>query len=78
MTALFSAAHRNPGMRDVYLEYYGLWVASGGDTMNQYNDIGTWSKWGLWGALEHVTQDPLAAPKYRGLLDVIAAHPTVP
>ena len=78
MTALFSAAHRNPRMRDVYLEYYGLWVASGGDTMNQYNDIGTCSKWGLWGALEHVTQDPLAAPKYRGLLDVIAAHPTVP
>ena len=28
--------------------------------MNQYNDIGRWSKWGLWGALEHVTQDPLA------------------
>ena len=78
MTALFAAANRNPRMRDVYLEYYGLWVASGGDTMNQYNDVGTWSKWGLWGALEYVTQDPVAAPKYRGLLDFIASHPTVP
>ena len=66
MTALFSAANRNPRMRDVYLEYFGLWVASGGDTMNQYNDVGAWSKWGLWGALEHVTQDPATAPKYRG------------
>jgi hypothetical protein len=74
MTALFSAAHRNPRMRDVYLEYFGVWAASGGDTMNQYNDIGRWSKWGLWGSLEHVTQDPAAAPKYRGLLDFIAAH----
>ena len=78
MTALFAAANRHPRMRDVYREYYGLWVASGGDTMNQYNDVGTWSKWGLWGALEHVTQDPLAAPKYRGLLDFIAANPTIP
>ena len=78
MTALFTAAHRNPRMRDVYLEYYGLWVGAGGDTMNQYNDIGTWSQWGLWGALEHVTEDPLGAPKYRGLMDFIAAHPTLP
>ncbi|HEX2541632.1 MAG TPA: hypothetical protein VHM00_11190 [Caldimonas sp.] len=76
MTALFSSAHRNPRMRDVYLEYYRLWVASGGDTMNQYHDIGPWSKWGLWGALERVTQDPATAPKYRGLLDFIAANPT--
>ena len=75
MTALFTAAHRNPRMRDFYVEYYGQWVASGGDTMNQYNDVGTWSKWGLWGALEHVTQDPATSPKYRGLTDFIASHP---
>jgi hypothetical protein len=75
MTALFSAAHRNPRMRAVMNEYYAQWVAAGGDTMNQYNDIGGWSKWGLWGALETVTQDPATAPKYQGLLDFIAAHP---
>nr|HET7857886.1 hypothetical protein [Caldimonas sp.] len=75
MTALFSAAHRNPRMRAVMNEYYAQWVAAGGDTMNQYNDIGGWSKWGLWGALETVTQDPAASPKYQGLLDFIAAHP---
>lgn len=74
MTARFSQAHRNPRMRDVYLEYLRLWAASGGDTMNQYNDIGRWSKWVLWGSLEYVTQDPDAAPKYRGLLDFISAN----
>ncbi|MEP7058145.1 MAG: hypothetical protein ABI809_10290 [Caldimonas sp.] len=75
MTALFSAAHRNPRMHDVYTEYYGLWIANGGDTMNQYHDIGSWSKWGFWGSLEYAMQDPANAPKYRGLLDFIAAHP---
>ena len=40
-----------------------------------YNDIGRWSKFGQWGALEHVMQEPAEAPKYRALLDVIARHP---
>jgi hypothetical protein len=75
MTALFSAAHRSPRMRDIYREYLETWIAAGGGLMNQYNDIGRWSKWGLWGLLEHVTQDPSSAPKYLGLLDTIAAHP---
>ena len=75
MTALFMAAHNNPRMRAVYGEYYSQWVAAGGDTMNQYSDVGNWSKWGLWGSLQYVTQDPASAPKYQGLLDSIAAHP---
>lgn len=76
MTALLASAHRNPRMRDLYVEYLDLWIANGGDTMNQFNDIGPWSKWGMWGSLEYVTQDPAAAPKYKGLLDSIAAHPS--
>ena len=76
MTALFMAAHNNPRMRGVYAEYYSQWMAAGGDTMNQYSDVGNWSKWGLWGSLQYVTQDPATAPKYQGLLDFIAAHPT--
>jgi hypothetical protein len=66
MTALFSAAHRNPRMRDVYMEYLGTWKAAGGDTMNQYFDVGAWSKWGLWGALETVTQDRRPLPSTEG------------
>jgi len=75
MTALFIAAHNNQRMRAVYGEYYSQWVAAGGDTMNQYSDVGNWSKWGLWGSLQYVTQDPASSPKYQGLLDFIAAHP---
>ena len=78
MTQLFAAANRNPRMRDLYIEYYGIWAANGGDTLNQYNDVGAWKPWGMWGALEYVTQDPMTAPKYRGLLDFIATHPSPP
>ena len=78
LTALFSAAHRLPRMREVYREYVDTWVAGSGGLLNQYNDIGRWSKWGLWGVLEHVTENPASAPKYQGLLDAIAAHPAQP
>ena len=73
--ALFSAAHSSPRMRDVYREYLETWVAAGGDLLNHFNDIGRGGKWGYWGLLERVTQDPATAPKYLGLLDFIAAHP---
>ena len=76
MTNLFVSAHSNPRMRGVYAEYYRQWVAAGGDTMNQYSDVGGWSKWGLWGSLQYVTQDPATSPKYQGLLDSIAAYPS--
>lgn len=75
MAARFAAAHRHPRMREVYDEYLALWIASGGGPFAHYNDIGPWSKYGQWGALEHVTQEAAEAPKYRALLDVIARHP---
>ena len=75
VTSLFVSANNNPRMRAVYLEYYGQWLAAGGDTMNQYSDVGNWSKWGLWGALQYVTQDPATSPKYQGLMAFIAANP---
>ena len=78
MVPVFEAAHKSPRMRAVYREYFDAWIAAGGGVLNQYNDIGRGSKWGFWGALETVTQDPATAPKYLGLLDAIAAHPAAP
>ena len=62
-------------MRAVYREYFEAWIAAGGGLLNQYADIARGSKWGFWGVLDAVTQDPASAPKYLGLLDAIAAHP---
>lgn len=77
VAALFAAVHRLPRMQAVSAEYHALWIASGGDTLNQYSDIGPWSRYGNWGALEFVTQDPATSPKYRALLDAIQANPSV-
>ena len=74
MTALFAAANSSPRMTDVYTEYYGQWKAAGGETMNQYSDIGVWSKWGFWGALQYLTDDVMASPKYQGLMRFISAN----
>jgi hypothetical protein len=75
MTTLFAAAHRHPRMREVYAEYFARWIEGGGETLVHYNDIGIWSKYGFWGSLEHLAQEPDDAPKYRALLDVIARYP---
>ena len=78
MTKALAAANRSPVMRDVYKTFYATWATNGGGLMLQYSGIGAWSKWGFWSALEYVTQDPASAPKYLGLLDVIAGHPEPP
>ena len=75
MTALFAAANSSPRMKDVYVEFYRQWKALGGDAMLQYNDIGGWSIYGFWSALQYLYQDPATAPKYQGLLSVIAEDP---
>ena len=75
IAAVLGAAHRDPAMRAIYRDYVDEWIRGGGELLNQYHDIGKGSKWGFWGALETVTQDPRTAPKYLGLLDAIAAHP---
>jgi hypothetical protein len=76
MTELFSAAYRNPRMKELYDEYFTIWTEHGGETMNQFTDIGAWSKWGFWGLLEYVTQAVDTSPRYQGILKFINAHPS--
>lgn len=69
LTNLFTSVNRNPRMRDVYKEYLTQWEQVGGGLFNQFSSVGTYSKWGSWGALEYQDQDPKTAPKYLGLMD---------
>jgi hypothetical protein len=78
VAARVGQAHASAAMRAVYREYLETWIAGGGQLLNHYFDIGRGGKWGFWGALERVTQDPTTAPKYLALLDAIAAHPLAP
>src|SRR6202012_1292575 len=57
MTSLFVQANRSPRMEAVYTQYLQNWAASGGDVMVHFNDVGAYTKYGSWAALEYQDQD---------------------
>jgi hypothetical protein len=66
---LFSLANQDPRMGRLYMSYLRQWQSLGGDLLLHFNDIEASSKWGSWGALEHVLQTH--SPKYDALLDYV-------
>ena len=74
ITKLYADVNRNPRMGALYTEYLNIWKAAGGGLFNQYYDIGSPSKFGMWGALEYNGQDPKTAPKYQALMRYIDAN----
>lgn len=69
LTEFFVALNRNPAMRDLYTNLLNDWKQAGGTMFMNFMSIGQPSKWGSWGALEHVDQD--SSPKYDALIDFI-------
>ena len=78
VTDLYLTANRHPRMKEVFETYFATWTGLGGGVMNQYTDISIWSKFGLWGLLEFVTQPVESSPRYQGVMQFISAHPTPP
>jgi hypothetical protein len=68
MTGLFKAANRDPQMKALYAQYLANWVGAGGDILVHYSDVGAYTKYGFYGALEYQDQDPSSAPKYLQLM----------
>ena len=75
MNALFDAVNRDPRMGDLYGTYLDGWRAAGGQLFAHYLNVGNWSKWGRWGALEDQAQDPATSPKYQALLGFVDDNP---
>lgn len=48
--------NKHPKMEQLYLQVGHLWQAHGDGLHMFFTDIGRQSKWGYWGALEHVAQ----------------------
>ncbi len=71
LTALFIAANRHPRMGEIYSAYLNMWRDLGGGLFMAFTDIAQPSRFGSWGALESVTQDPAQAPKYLALMGFI-------
>jgi hypothetical protein len=76
VTELFKAVNRHPRMRELYRQYLNQWKEIGGGVLNQFTDVGGYSKYGFWGALEYQNQDISEAPKYQALMEYIEQnHP---
>jgi hypothetical protein len=65
LTELFSRANREPEMGALYSRYLTGWESEGGGLFMHFTDIGSYSRFGSWGALESVGQ--LSSPKYDSL-----------
>lgn len=79
LTNLYIAANRDPRMQAAYQTYLQGWKKLGGQLFMQFNDIGNYSQYGEWGALESIMQttSPLssAPPKWQALQNFISGTP---
>lgn len=64
VTNLFLAANAHPRMGALYAKYLDIWEKGGGGLFCNFSSVGNWSKWGSWGLLRWMDEDPLKSPKY--------------
>lgn len=64
LTALLQAANLDPRMGQIYETYFDAWVANGGDVFNHLQSITPWSKYGSWGLMQFLDDDPYLYPKF--------------
>ncbi len=65
---LFDAANRDPRMGDVYLEFFAAVDLAGVDLFSHYTNTGAWTRFGRFGAREHLLQSRSEMPKYDAIM----------
>jgi len=79
LTNLYIAANADPRMGSAYTSYLQQWKANGGTLLMHFNDIGAYSQYGEWGALQSPMQttSPVSSspPKWQALMGFIASNP---
>ncbi|MEJ5170035.1 MAG: hypothetical protein WHU10_03520 [Fimbriimonadales bacterium] len=68
LTALFHAAQSDPRMGECYRRYLDGWRENGGGVFCHFSSVAANSKWGSWGLLQHMDEDPKASPKMQAVL----------
>lgn len=69
LTRLFISVNRSSAMGELYDTYLERWrAATGNALMMHFTDVGPYSRFGSWGALETPEQAPTTSPKYEALL----------
>jgi hypothetical protein len=61
-------------MKDLHLDYLAGWKQNGGTLAVMFSSMGTYSKWGSWGLMEHHGQ-PADAPKYQAVIEFLETNP---
>jgi hypothetical protein len=71
-TIFMEAMNRHPAMADVYNIHLNMARSKGLRSHVAFVDCGSWGKYGQWGHLEYLDQDPNVSVKWRFLLDWIS------
>lgn len=72
VTIFMEAMNRDPRIADVYRIHLDLAKSKGLWTHNPYTDTSQWSRFGQWGHLELLEQEPADSPKYSLMLEHFA------
>jgi hypothetical protein len=74
LTQILHDANRDPRMYTRYVEYMNMLRSEGVEIFTHFSNCGDWSKWGAWSMLEYQDQPMTEAPKFRAVLDWMAAN----
>jgi len=72
MTDKFISVNRDPRMTEVYMAMQKQWDEAGGGLIVWFATTDPADKWGTWGLLEYMGQDPEQAPKYKAIQQMLA------
>jgi hypothetical protein len=75
LNTLFDAFNRDPRIKQLYLDYLAGWKNAGGELFMHYTDVGPYTKWGRWGALEYIDQPRSTSPKFDAIQSFIERNP---
>jgi len=67
INSLFDSMNRDARMGTAYTNYLNGWKNAGGSIFVHYVNCCNYSKWGRWGAMEHLLQPRSQAPKFDAL-----------
>ncbi|WP_186767606.1 hypothetical protein [Blastopirellula retiformator] len=67
LTRVLHAANADPRLAEIHARYFAAWEANGGGLFRYFSSVGGWSKWGSWGALQSLEEDPTQSPKYQAM-----------
>ncbi len=68
LTKLFRAANASPRMGTIYEKHLDDWVNEGGDLFCNFSSMSVWTKWGSWGLLQYMDEDPRRSPKFQAVM----------